>query len=233
MPVERLDQIAAPATAESGAPGGGDHSSWSRMYAARRAAARQLGPLWGLPLVRRASRVVLASVQPGSRVLEIGAGDRRLAPRIAARNPGGSYESLDPDPALFHDYRSLDEVAGPYDLIVALEVVEHLPLAELREWLPRVVGLLSPGGRLVLSTPNTFYPPAYLRDATHQTPLCYDELAGLVTLAGGRVEQVWRVQHDPWPTAWVRRWACGWLFRLLGIDYARQIVLRASRAEVP
>jgi hypothetical protein len=84
----------------------------------------------------------------------------------------------------------------------------------------------------VLSTPNTFYPPAYLRDATHVTPLCYDELAGLVACSGLHVERVVRVYHDPLLRALLRRLLFGWLFRLIGIDFARQIVLVARRPSV-
>ena len=82
---------------------------------------------------------------------------------------------------------------------------------------------------MLLSTPNTFYPPAYLRDATHRTPLCYDELAGLVTAAGLEVTRVARVYHDPVHRRFLRQYCLGWLFRLIGIDYARQIVLVAHK----
>jgi hypothetical protein len=87
-----------------------------------------------------------------------------------------------------------------------------------------------PGGRLVLSTPNTYYPPAYLRDVTHRTPLCYDELAGLVGAAGLEVERIARVYHDPVHRAFLRRYLFGWLFEMIGIDFARQIILVARKA---
>jgi hypothetical protein len=79
----------------------------------------------------------------------------------------------------------------------------------------------------VLSTPNTYYPPAYLRDATHRTPLCYDELAGLLAAAGWDVQRVVRIYHDPVWRNIARRYLFGWLFRLIGIDFARQIVVVA------
>ncbi|HVX62297.1 MAG TPA: hypothetical protein VHC19_16895, partial [Pirellulales bacterium] len=78
-------------------------------------------------------------------------------------------------------------------------------------------------------TPNTYYPPAYLRDVTHRTPLCYDELAALVASAGGRVVRINRVYHDPIHRKLMRRYLFGWLFRMIGIDFARQIVLIAEK----
>lgn len=203
--------------------------SWAAQYQARRAAARRFGPLMRLPMVRRASQRVMATARDGQRVLEIGAGDRRFAQRLRERFPGLEYVSLDPDPAGGHDHQSFDSVVGPFDLVFALEVAEHLPAEELPHWLGQIATRLAPGGQLILSTPNTYYPPAYLRDMTHRTPLCYDELAGLVTQSGLEVTGIWRVHHDPWTTAWVRRYLFGWLFRLLGIDFARQVVVAAVR----
>ena len=81
----------------------------------------------------------------------------------------------------------------------------------------------------MLSTPNTFYPPAYLRDASHRTPLCYDELGGMLEAAGLRVTRIVRIYNDPVWRRFVRRFLFGWLFRLIGIDFARQIVIVAQK----
>jgi 2-polyprenyl-3-methyl-5-hydroxy-6-metoxy-1,4-benzoquinol methylase len=41
-----------------------------------------------------------------------------------------------------------------FDVVVSIEVIEHLPLAETHSFLRIVFELLSPGGMLVLATPN-------------------------------------------------------------------------------
>ena len=54
-------------------------------------------------------------------------------------------------------------------------------------------------------------------------------LAGLVAAAGFEVTRVERVYHDPVHRRLLRQYLFGWLFRMIGIDYARQIVLVARR----
>src|SRR5205085_8965139 len=170
-----------------------------------------------LPLAKHLRDVVLAAVPPQGRVLEVGAGERKIESLLRRHRPAARYESLDIDPRGRHDYHDWSEVTQrhsfvPYDCVLALEVIEHLPLEEIPSWLGQLAAVLRPGGRLVLSTPNTFYPPAYLRDATHRTPLCYDELAGLVAAAGLEVEHLYRIYNDPLPRMLLRRCAFGWLF---------------------
>ncbi len=203
--------------------------SWSEQYRRRRAAAKAFGDVFALPIAKRASDVVVDNVLPAARVLEVGAGDRRMRDVLARAGRNVHYESMDIDPAGNHDYRSLDEIPHRYDCVFSLEVVEHLQLAEIIPWLSRLTELLTPTGVLILSTPNTYYPPAFLRDVTHRTPLCYDELAALVNAAGLETTRIWRIYNDPIHRKFARRYLFGWLFRLIGIDFARQIVLCARR----
>ncbi|HVC95007.1 MAG TPA: methyltransferase domain-containing protein [Pirellulales bacterium] len=205
------------------------HNSWSDQYRRRRDAARTFGRIYSLPLVKRVRDVLLDCVRDHTRVLEVGAGDRRMGELLRARRAGIEYRSLDIDPNGDHDYHDFADIEHRFDCVFAFEVVEHVAFDELPGWLRKLSDALEPGGRLLLSTPNTFYPPAYLRDASHRTPLCYDELAGLVAGAGFDVSRILRVYHDPLHRAFLRRYLFGWLFRLIGIDFARQIVLVAVK----
>lgn len=203
--------------------------SWSDLYQQRRAAAARFGKIFSLPLVKRVREVLLSVVNDDARVLEVGAGDRGMLDWLREGRRNVSYESMDIDSNGTHDYHDLAEIAKTYDCVCAFEVIEHLSLAEIPPWLRKLGELLKPGGHLVVSTPNTYYPPAYLRDATHRTPLCYDELAGLVQSTGLEVVRIVRIYHDPLPRRLLRQYLFGWLFRMIGIDFARQIALVAVK----
>lgn len=203
--------------------------SWSQQYAHRRAVAARFGGVFRIPLAKRARDVLLAETAEGNSILEVGAGDRRMGDLLRSRKTGVTYASMDVDPHGDHDYTDLRDVRETFHLIFAFEVAEHIPAGELPGWLARLASLLKPGGRLVLSTPNIYYPPAFLRDVTHTTPLCFDELGGLVQTAGLTVTQVRRIYNDPLHRIALRRYLFGWLFRLLGLDFARQIVLIAEK----
>lgn len=209
----------------------GSVESWSRQYELRRGIARRLGTIFQLPLSKRARDVLVGEVRDGDAILEVGAGDRRMREVIAAARQETTYQSMDIDPHGDHDYNSLTDIPHTYDVVFAFEVVEHISLQQLQEFLPQAVALLKPGGRLILSTPNIYYPPAYLRDITHMTPLCYDELGALVEGAGAEVTSITRIHNDPLHRLVLRRYLLGWLFRTIGIDYARQIVLCARRPQ--
>ena len=204
-------------------------NSWSEQYKLRREAAQRFGRIFALPIEKRVRDVLLQCVDDRARVLEVGAGDRRVGELLRGNREGVDYRSMDIDPRGEHDYRSLDEIDRAFDCVFAFEVVEHIAAEEIPGWLARLAELLAPGGRLVLSTPNTYYPPAYLRDVTHRTPLCYDELAALAAAAGLEVQRIARVYHDPVHRTLLRRYLFGWLFEMIGIDFARQIILVARK----
>ena len=126
--------------------------SWSEQHGRRREVARRFPARCRLPVIRRASRVVLAEIASGARVLEVGAGDRRLEKRLGEVR----YASVDPDPAGEHDWARVDDVPedASWDAILCFELVEHLPAADLPDFLAALSRRLAPGGTLYVSTPN-------------------------------------------------------------------------------
>lgn len=74
-----------------------------------------------------------------------------------------------------------------YDVIIALDVIEHPPPADLLPVLSACRGRLAPNGRLILRAPNPSCPlvlPMFYGDSTHQTTLSDRLLAHLLGDAG-------------------------------------------------
>jgi 2-polyprenyl-6-hydroxyphenyl methylase/3-demethylubiquinone-9 3-methyltransferase len=101
----------------------------------------------------------------GKRVADMGCGAGLLAEPLARL--GADVTGIDAAPeavaaARLHaegqgldiDYRvgSVDALAGPYDLITSLEVIEHV--SDPRGFVGGLAGALGPDGLLILSTPN-------------------------------------------------------------------------------
>lgn len=101
----------------------------------------------------------------GRRAADVGCGAGLLAEPLARL--GAGVTGVDPAPeniaaarkhalgqGLDIDYRvgSVEALAGPYDLVTSLEVVEHV--ADTRAFVQGLADALAPDGLLILSTPN-------------------------------------------------------------------------------
>lgn len=193
--------------------------AWSDLYRRRREVNARYPSVFSLPKVRRAIRLAEPALADGVRILEVGAGEHGRGRRLAEGLRNATCISVDPDPAGNPDHSRVEEVDGTFDLVLALELIEHLPLGEGLELLRQIRARLAPGGMLLLSTPNVFCPGRFLRDATHITPFAWDELGGVLLLAGFRLEGLYRVV----PGSLLRRFRHALvspLGRALGIDHA-------------
>jgi SAM-dependent methyltransferase len=96
----------------------------------------------------------------GKRALDLGAGRGALCRRL--RDAGFEVSACDQKPGLFEEpgieCRSVDDSGrlpyddGSFDLVTAVEVVEHID--GHRGFFGEVARVLRPGGRLVFTTPN-------------------------------------------------------------------------------
>lgn len=205
--------------------------SWSTLYRYRQAVRHDYPTIWSVPLVKKETDRLLALVKDGQRILEVGAGDRRFAPRLTAVRRDLEYRSYDIDRATFQDYYSLEEITGSFDVIYAFELIEHLTPEEGLTLLERLHALLKPAGWLLLGTPNLFHPHRYWGDITHKTPYKYDELGALMMLAKFDRPNIYRIYNDAWWRRWFRLHVGIALHRYLDIDFAPTILLEAQHNE--
>lgn len=206
-----------------------DRVEWSTLFRNRDEVHKQYPRIWDLKILRKRFPLMLQHIRDGDTLLDIGASNRHLEPRIKAHHPKVVYKSLDVDRSQAHDFYSLDEVDETFDVILLFEVIEHLELGEGVEMLGRIYDLLKEGGRLILTTPNVFNPSRFWRDATHRVAYCYDELGGILLGQGFRILSMYRTYNDAFHRFLFRVHIMAPLHRYLGIDFARSILVVAGK----
>ena len=203
--------------------------NWADQLRWRERIHHQYPSLWTLRIVRKRLPFILSRLKDGESVLEIGAFDRSLEERIKKYYPRILYRSLDIDPSPRHDYRSLEEVKERFDLVLLFEVIEHLDWENGREMVARIHEILSPGGRVILTTPNTYTPGQYWKDASHRTPYHYEELGGLLLSQQFGSIEIYRLFNESFLKYFVRVCLLSPVFRFLGIDFSKSILLVAQK----
>lgn len=196
---------------------------WSDLFTHREAIHTKFPEVWGIPLVKKRSHILRKFLRDGMRLLDVGAGAKGVRGEIEDLGIHVNYKSMDVDKTLRHDYYDLDDITERFDVITMFEVIEHISLEEGLETLKKLSSLVRDGGLIILSTPNIFNPARYMRDSTHQTFYAYDELCGFLSIAGFEVRNVYRSYNDAFHRYVFKVYLMGWLFRLLGIDYAYSI----------
>ena len=202
--------------------------SWSEYYKYRLEIKRRYKTIWDIGIVKKEYSRLSLHINNASRVLEVGASDRKFLPMIKKTFPGIKYSSMDVDRQTEQDFYSLEEITGKYDFIYLFEVVEHLTLEEDLALFKKSYHVLEDNGIILAGTPNLFHPHRYWV-STHKTPLRYDELGALMMMAGFREIQVFRMYNDSFLRK-VMRFTVGLpLHKFLDIDFAKTILVEGKK----
>ncbi|MGD0230458.1 MAG: methyltransferase domain-containing protein [Syntrophorhabdales bacterium] len=197
--------------------------AWSRLFDARKTIHGQYRRVGDIPLIKSGSRLLKGMLKDGDSLLDVGAGDRGLKDRIARMGIHIDYRSMDVDRSARHDFYDLAAIEGQYDVVVLFEVIEHLGLEEGLSLLTGLARRLKEDGRIVVSTPNIFTPGRFMRDSSHKTFYSFEELCGLLAMAGFEIAGVYRSYNDAFHRYVLKVYLLGFLFRFLSIDYAYSI----------
>lgn len=202
---------------------------WSKLFKYRSQIHRRYAEIWDLKIVRKRLPFILKYLRDGEAVLEIGAYDRKLGDRIKKHFPHVLYKSLDIDPSYSHDYTSIDEVKEEFNMVLLFELIEHLDRENGRKMADKIFEILKPGGRVILTTPNICTPGQYWKDVSHLTPYHYEELGGLFLSRRFESVDLFRYFNAPFIHYVMKVYLLFPVFRFLGIDFTKSILLLARR----
>lgn len=174
------------------------------------------------------ARHIGTALHGARRLLDVGAGDRRWAELLPRLGVQARYLSCDPDRRHDHDHDDFLAVAEPFDAILMLDLLEHLPAQQGIAFVDHAAELLPPGGALVISTPNPAHPTSFqASDFTHIRPWPAHDLFGLCRSAGFSDVRVHRIQHVDGRLRRALVPVQRTLSRLIGVDPADHLLLVA------
>ena len=205
---------------------------WSQIIQYRDQIHDRYRKIWHIPLIKRRFSLIDRNIRPGIRLLDVGAGERGMEDKIVAKHDAVVYKSMDIDRHLPHDYYSLDDIDEQFDLVLLLDVIEHLALEDGVKMLQRINELLIDGGNLIINTPNIFNPNRFWLDATHKVAYSYEELGGILLSQGFDVVEIYRTYTDSFPKYFLRLTLCYPLHRILNVDFAKSILILARKKKL-
>jgi len=127
---------------------------WRRKQLAAQAPGFRVVRWWNTEGLSQIEAIYFDAVKNAASLLDVGAGDLRIRRKFQAAGFAGLYETLDSGSEHPHTYTSLDFVVRKYEAIICLDVIEHLPLRDGLDMLERMTAMLTPGGVLIVQTPN-------------------------------------------------------------------------------
>ena len=166
------------------------------------------------------------------RVLDIGAGDKRLLKYLANNGFKGEYKSCDTDKTMTQDFYSIEDVTGNYDAITMIEILEHVPLTEAIPFIEKAINKLQLGGQLIITVPNVNCIGAMEQmDITHIQHYPVNDLCAVLRMLGLKNEfEYYRVYMKYFfGVSGVREVINKFLRRLICIEYCPGIILLAKK----
>lgn len=202
--------------------------SWSLLHEYRNKIRKQIPDFWKIKIIKNELEGILKVVKDEDKILEIGASKRYLEKALRKQRPNIFYKSLDIDKRLPQDYYSLNDIKEQFDVVIMIEVIEHLILEEGIKLLKKIREFLKENGKLVLTTPNIYHPTRFF-DASHKVPYRYDEIGGILLFLGFKNIRVYRLFNDDFFRRLFRLYIGKYLHKFLDVDFALSILVTANR----
>lgn len=160
---------------------------WSQIFYWRQKFRKSMGRIDKLPITASAAQWIIDEIKKSGKrlsVLDYGAGPRLLKEKLAPVIDKIDYFSFDIDRRTEQDYYELSEIKRDFDIVVCLEVIEHLDTRGKIDLVKDMTSLTKPGGKVMVTTPNAEHPTVFWRDFSHVAPIHHLDLAGLMARFG-------------------------------------------------
>jgi SAM-dependent methyltransferase len=159
-------------------------------------------------------------------VLDVGASRAEYRKRVPK---SVKYYTMDVDPDVKVDYRSLRGINRKFDDVLMLNVVEHLTIKELERYADDIRKILKPDGKLIIWTHNVAaIPDITHHDFSHVQHYPVADLYGILNLHGYELDGAYRVV-DNRGLKRIRNILKRILCLILEADYAWGILLVVKR----
>jgi hypothetical protein len=179
-----------------------------------------------------------ANRERSAAVLELGPGRGVLAAHLRAHYPRliGTYYGIELDPTVTGPYQriaSVGHVLEPLDLVVASEVIEHMPAETFyADLMGPLAAELAPGAAMIVGIPNPLVPGGIYRDFTHVQNYPWYDLYAIMRLFFSEVE-IYRTHYVFTPSRVLRLGLRIVLAGLQELDWCEGLVCVASRPLQP
>jgi len=203
---------------------------WLQFHRHRVEIRKRWPTLWDLETVRdffanAVSRQIVAEC-----VLDVGATDRVWESTVNRHWSGAEYRSLDIDRTNRHDYYDFREIDREFDLVMCLEVLEHVPPKTGLEIVQNCADACRAGGYVICSVPNVTMPRCQ-SEFTHVTAINHHDLGAILEWSGLEVLALSRVFLGSTRRYLTHRYPLALLHRALGIDFCPSVVALARKPE--
>ncbi|WGV29007.1 class I SAM-dependent methyltransferase [Halotia branconii] len=181
-------------------------------------------------------QVIFNTIKNRDTILDVGAGDLKIMQKMKQAGYSGQYHTQDIGAEFKYEYTTLNEIKHQYSAILCLDIIEHLQLTEGLAMIHKMIGLLAPGGVIILQTPNGRCVRSPLAsDMTHIHCYNINDLWSYLTCMGLQVEGyrvVFEAKQKTWNQRMIEIVGKYIITRILGLDYADNIILIGYKQSV-
>ncbi|HBH47738.1 MAG TPA: hypothetical protein DDX98_03825 [Bacteroidales bacterium] len=135
------------------------------------------------------------------------------------------------DQTNYHNYYSWEQIDREFDLVLCIEILEHLSAEKAFELVKLSSSICKPGGYILFTVPNVYTPGIQL-EFTHQTAYGINDIGGLCLLSGLNIISGARIFTKSARHQIVHKYFFYWLHRLLRIDFCQSIALLLRKPEL-